>query len=83
LPLLLGDGSDPLAIGMHFSVICRQERLAERLDATLEANKSVLPEVRAAAEQQSLDYFAICQNWPSQGADPKGVTRRSATARRS
>ncbi|HEY8601055.1 MAG TPA: alpha/beta fold hydrolase, partial [Thermomicrobiales bacterium] len=72
LPLLFGENTDPLALGMHFSIVCSKNVSQERLNASLEANKNVLPEVRAALEPQNFDYFNICQNWPSKDADPKG-----------
>lgn len=74
LPLLLGEDNDPLALGMHFSIVCSKNASRERLDASIEADKNILPEVRAALQPQNFDYFNICQNWPSKDADPKGAS---------
>lgn len=71
LPLLFADSGDPTALGMHFSVVCSKNPTQAQLDASLAADKSILPEVRAALEPQSIDYFNICTNWPSRNADPK------------
>jgi pimeloyl-ACP methyl ester carboxylesterase len=71
LPLILDDGSDPTALGMHFSVVCSKNPTQAQLDAATAADQNILPEVRAALEPQSVDYFNICATWPSRNADPK------------
>src|SRR5919202_5254514 len=71
---LLDDGSDPLSVGMHYSVICSKDASQARLDPILEGNKSILPEVRAVLEQTAKNYVAVCAGWPSKNADPKGTT---------
>jgi len=71
LPLILNQGNDPTALGMHFSVVCSKDTSAARLNAALEADKGILPEVREALEPSLREYSAICANWPSKGADPK------------
>ncbi len=71
LPLILNEGNDPTALGMHFSVVCSKDTSAARLNAALDADKSILPEVRAALEPSLLEYSTLCASWPSKGADPK------------
>jgi pimeloyl-ACP methyl ester carboxylesterase len=71
LPLILNEGNDPTALGMHFSVVCSKDTSAARLNAALEADKGILPEVREALEPSLREYSAICASWPSKGADPK------------
>ncbi len=75
LPQFLeSENEDPIAMGMHFSIVCSADPSKARLDAAIEADKSVLPEVRAALEPQSIDYYTICQSWPSLNADMKSTT---------
>jgi len=71
LPLILNQGNDPTALGMHFSVVCSKDTSQARFDAAIEADKGILPEVRAALEPSNREYAAICKGWPSKGADPK------------
>jgi pimeloyl-ACP methyl ester carboxylesterase len=71
LPLILSEGNDPTALGMHFSVVCSKDTSQARLNAALDADKGIQPEVREALEPSILEYSAICANWPSKGADPK------------
>lgn len=72
LPLILQDGGDGIALGMHFSIVCSKNASQERLERALAADEGILPEVRAALEPQVKDYYTICSTWPSRGADPKG-----------
>lgn len=77
LPLILGDGSDGLALGMHFSVVCSKDPSQAKLNAALAANATILPEIRRALEPGTRDYYEICTNWPSKDADPQGATPAS------
>ncbi|MGN6812050.1 MAG: alpha/beta hydrolase [Thermomicrobiales bacterium] len=64
----LGEGG--LAYGMHFSITCTHSTSDARKQAMLAAEQQILPEAREALEQTELLYFAVCPQWPSQGADP-------------
>ena len=72
--LLLDDGSDPISIGMHYSIVCSKDPSQANLNAVVEANKAILPEVRKVLEPSAAQYFAVCGTWPSKNADPKGMT---------
>ena len=71
LPLILNEGNDPTALGMHFSVVCSKDTSQARLNAALAADKGILPEVREALEPSLYEYSTLCASWPSKGADPK------------
>lgn len=71
--LLFEDGSDPISIGMHYSVVCSKDPSQANLDATLKGDEGLLPEVRRALQPSSKEYYQICQTWPSKNADPKGA----------
>jgi pimeloyl-ACP methyl ester carboxylesterase len=71
-PLLLSDGSDPNSTGLYYSVICSKDPSQANLNAALDANKNILPEIRRVVEPVIKDDYAICTTWPSLKADPKG-----------
>lgn len=77
LPVFLASSDDPMAMGMHFSVVCSKDPSKAAYEAALAYDESILPEVRAALQQQTRDYYQICQVWPSLKGDPKGTTPAS------
>ncbi|HET8627374.1 MAG TPA: alpha/beta hydrolase [Thermomicrobiales bacterium] len=73
LPLLLAPG-EPLSYGMHFSIVCSGDVSAAQYQQALAADQQILPEAREALEPTFVrDYYAVCQQWPSRGADPKAT----------
>ncbi|HEX5501402.1 MAG TPA: alpha/beta hydrolase [Thermomicrobiales bacterium] len=79
LPLLLQPG-EPLSYGMHFSAACSGNVSTQQYQQALAADAKILPEARAALEPTFVrDYYAICQQWPSRGADPKSTRPAAST----
>jgi pimeloyl-ACP methyl ester carboxylesterase len=70
-PGLVGSPLDPRASGMQASVVCSKNPTQTQLDTVFASTREALPEVRAGLEQRSRDWLAICDTWPSRGADPR------------
>lgn len=73
--LLSGMPSDPgtqgsVSVGFNYSVICTSDTSTDLLRRTIESFDTVQPEVAEALGLRDILYFAVCEEWPSKGADP-------------